>query len=222
MPSFPTGWLNKKRFKCVLDDKHLNLSHTYSIFSKEEHSSNASFVPVASCLVITVTPHHTTSLCSVMLIIFSCCTVWMNITMTLTSSQVGADITSARSSLITFLLTSFCTGEWHFILRFQSGFRLCEYSTDWSPPPPLNPRPLPSACRNPPNPIWSTSDISCKRPHSPSLGPLGVDALSPSGHRILRCLCALVRWRCCTVSWCDRARAGRHACDSKCRCPPLM
>lgn len=75
-------------------------------------------------------------LCSVMLIIFSCWTVWLNITLTLSSlppRRVRSDIGAAISSLITCLFTFlFCTGECHFILRFQSGFRLCEYSTDCS------------------------------------------------------------------------------------------
>lgn len=49
------------------------------------------------------------------------------------SRWVGVDIDTAISSLITCLFTVlFCTGECHFILRFQSGFRLCEYSTDCS------------------------------------------------------------------------------------------
>lgn len=92
-----------------------------------------------------------------MLIIFSCWTVWWNITMTLSSSPprgVGADIDTAISSFITCLFTFlFCTGECHFILRFQIGFRLCEYSTDCSHPPPLSaclqPQILPTSLPNP-------------------------------------------------------------------------
>lgn len=113
-------------------------------------------------------------LCSVMLIIFSCWTVWLNITMTLSSLPqrgVGADIGAAISSLITCLFTFlFCTGECHFILRFQSGFRLCEYGTDCSP---LTP---PSACLKPqilptphPTPHPTPATLFLQPPPNPSL-----------------------------------------------------
>lgn len=53
------------------------------------------------------------------------------------------------SPLSTLLL---CTGECHFILRFQSGFRLCEYSTERSNLPALtNPSPTnPTRLNRPP------------------------------------------------------------------------
>lgn len=43
-----------------------------------------------------------------------------------------------------------CTGEFHFILRFQSGFRLCEYSTDRS----CSPTRLPDHPPAPPYPLY--------------------------------------------------------------------
>lgn len=120
---------------------------------------------------------------SVMLIIFSCWTVWWNITMTLSSTPsqgVGADIDAAISSLITCLFTFlFCTGECHFILRFQSGFRLCEYSTDCSclpRLPALNPKsyplhfPFPAT---PPHPALTLAS-SVLLPPPPVTGPWAV------------------------------------------------
>lgn len=113
--------------------------------------------------------------------------------MTLSSSLlkvVGADTDAAILSLITCLFTFlFCKGECHFILRFQSGLRLCEYSTDRCLPA-LNPKSyplsLPFSCNpTPPHPTLT--------PHFPTAkSPLSVAAPS-SGHRPLGCLCVLVR-----------------------------
>lgn len=158
-----------------------------------------------------------------MLIIFSCWTVWLNITMSLFTlpPQVRADIGTAISSLIIFLFTFlFCTGECHFILRFQSGFRLCEYSTDCYPPPTHT-----SACLKPqilPTQLPTPATVSCNpTPSFPFLVLMHPSLPSPSsGHRPLGCLCALARWHCYMVSWCDRAGLGWHACDSDFRCPP--
>lgn len=80
----------------------------YIIWAKQTHyilQYLCSYLLASSWL-----PFHITLLllCSVMLIIFSCWTVWWNITMTLSSSPprgVGADIDAAISSLITCLFT---------------------------------------------------------------------------------------------------------------------
>lgn len=74
-----------------------------------------------------------------------------------------------------------------------------------------------------PNPTHSTTRPCHPFPATPPClypGLLGVDAPSPPAHRPLGCLCVLVRGHCFMVSWCDRAGAGRRACDSGFSCPP--
>lgn len=80
-----------------------------------------------------------------------------------------------------------CTGEFHFILRFQSGFRLCEYSTDRS----CSPTRLPDHPPAPPYPLY---------PPPFTLQPPSSPPPPPRGHGPVGCPCALARWRRVTVS----------------------
>ncbi len=142
-----------------------------------------------------------------MLIIFSCWTVWWNITMTLSSSPprgVGADIDAAISSLITSLST-FLSAQENAISYYDSKADSDYVSTVRTAP--SSPACLPYT----PNPTHSSSHpFPATPPHSPAF--LGVDRPSlpspslqpPSGHRPLGCLCVLVRWHCFMVSWCDK------------------
>lgn len=82
-----------------------------------------------------------------------------------------------------------------------------------------------SACLKPqilPTQLPTPATVSCNpTPSFPFLVLMHPSPPSPSsGHRPLGCLCALARWHCYMVSWCDRAGLGWHACDSDFRCPP--
>lgn len=153
-------------------------------------------------------------LCSVMLIIFTCWTVWWNITMTLSSSPpqwVGADIDAAISSLITCL---FHFSFLHRRMPFHTTIPK-RIQTMWVQYGLLSPSPPAS------NPESYPLPILFLQPHPTQPFPLAASVLMPpppSGHRPLGCLCVLVR--CFMVSWCDRAGASQHACDSDFSCPP--
>lgn len=89
--------------------------------------------------LMTIIPHHTTPpvFCDAdYILMLNSVMEYNHDSLQPTPRGVGADIGAAISSLIICLFTFlFWTGECHFILRFQSGFRLCEYSMDCSPPP---------------------------------------------------------------------------------------
>ena len=73
------------------------------------------------------------------------------------------------------------------------------------PPPHPPPPPPPPFCPPPPPPPPPPARCLLCPPPPPVTGPWA-------------CLCVLVR--CFMVSWCDRAGAGQHACDSDFSCPP--